>query len=61
MSWFSFDSKMRPFSKKTLIEIMLIYNVVVISAAQQSGSGIHTHTSFLFQILFPHRISQKTG
>jgi len=35
----------------------LIYKVVIISAVQQSDSVIHAHTSILFQILFPYRLS----
>ena len=43
----------------SFIEVQLIYNVVIISAVQQSGSVIHVHTSILFQILFPCRPSQN--
>ena len=39
--------------KKNFIEIELIFNVVIISAVQQSDSIIHIHTSVLFQV-FPH-------
>ena len=31
----------------------LIYNVMLVSGVQQSGSVIHIHVSLLFQILFP--------
>ena len=34
---------------------------MIISAVQQSDSAIFTHTSILFQILFPYRLSQNTG
>ena len=34
-----------------LIEAQLIYNVVFISAVQQSDSVIHIHTSFLVSVL----------
>ena len=46
---------------KSFIEAQLIDNVVIIYAIQQSDSVIHVHTSMLFQILFPHRLSQNTG
>ena len=36
---------------KSFIEVELTYNVVIISAVQQSDSVIHIHTSILFQIL----------
>ena len=35
-----------------------MYNVVIISAIQQSDSITHIHNSILFQILFPCRPSQ---
>ena len=35
------------------VELELIYNVVIISAVQQSDSVIHTHASDFFQISFP--------
>ena len=38
----------------------MIYRVTV-SAVQQSDSVIHVHTSILFQILFPDRVSQNIG
>ena len=46
------------FLKFYLIDIWLIYNVVLISAVQQSDSVMHTYT-FFFYILFHmvhHRI-----
>ena len=36
------------------------YNVVLVSAVQQSESVIHTHISTLFQILFPYRSLEST-
>ena len=39
----------------------MIYNVVIISAVQQSDSVIHILTSTLFQILFQYRSSQNIG
>ena len=52
-----------PFSVffKSFIAVEMIYNVVTISAVQQSDSVMHVHTSILFQILFPHTLSQTTG
>ena len=48
------------FFKKT--EVQLTYNVVLISAVQQSDSDIYiyiyTHTHVLFQILFHYGLSQ---
>ena len=41
----------------SFIEVELIYNVVIISAVQQSDSVIHVHTSIVFHILFPHTLS----
>ena len=35
---------------------LLIYNVVLVSGVQQSGSVMHIHLSVLFQILFPYRL-----
>ena len=35
-------------------------NVVLVSGAQQGDSVVHTHASFLFQILFPIRLLQNT-
>ena len=46
---------------KSFIEVQLIYKVVIISTVQQNDSVIHVHTSILFQILFPHRLSQNIG
>ena len=34
----------------------MLYNVVLVSAVQQSESAIHIHVSILFQILFPFRL-----
>ena len=39
---------------KIFIRVQLIYNVVLVSAVQQSESVIHIHISTLFQILFPY-------
>ena len=44
------------FFKLIFIGVQLIYNVVLVSAVQQSESVIHLHISILFQILFPHRL-----
>ena len=41
--------------------LFLIYNVVIISAIQQSDSVIHMHTPILFQILFPYRLHRILG
>ena len=49
------------FSCLSFIEVELIYKVVIISAVQHSDSVIHIHTSILFQILFPDRLSQNIG
>ena len=40
-----------------LIEVLLIYNVVLISTEQQSDSVIHTHTFFFifFSIMVYHK------
>ena len=38
----------------------MFYNVVIISAVQQSYSVMYIHTSILFQILFSYRLSQNT-
>ena len=45
----------------SFIEVELIYNVVIISAEQQSESVIHTHTFILFQILFPYTLPWGEG
>lgn len=37
------------------MDVELLYNVVVISAVQQSDLVICAHVSILFQILFPYR------
>ena len=37
-----------------------LINVVLVSGVQQGDSVIHTHASFLFQILFPVRLLQNT-
>ena len=39
--------------------MQFIYNVVLVSAVQQSESIIHIHISILFQILFPYRSFQS--
>ena len=38
-----------------LIGVYLLYNVVLVSAVQQSESAIHTHITLLFWISFPFR------
>ena len=49
----------------TFIRIQLIYNVVLVSAVQQSEPVIyiyaHTHISTLFKSLFPYRSLQTIG
>ena len=45
----------------SFIDVWLIYKVVMTSAAQQSDSVRHIHTSILFQIIFQHRWSQDIG
>ena len=42
----------------SFIEVELIYNVVIIFAAQHSDSNIHVHIFILFQILFPQIIKE---
>ena len=46
------------FKKIYFIEVQLIYNVVLISAVQQSDSVIHIYTFFFifFSIMVYHRI-----
>ena len=44
---------------KIFIGEQLIYNVVLVSAVQQSESVIHIPISTLFQILFPYRSLQS--
>ena len=34
---------------------------LLVSSVQQSDSGIHTHVSILFQIIFPFRLLQRIG
>ena len=43
------------FCLKIFFRVQLIYNVVLVSGAQQSESAIHIHICTLFQILFPYR------
>ena len=43
----------------SFIEVKVIHKVVIISAAPQSDSVIHVHTSILFQILFLHRFGTE--
>ena len=45
---------------KTFSGVYLIYNVVLVFAAQQSDSAIHEHISTLVEILFPNRSLQST-
>ena len=45
----------------SFIEGYLIYNVVIISAVQQSASVIYIHTSILFLIIFQYGLSQNNG
>ena len=42
------------------IGVELIYNVVLVSGAQQSDSVMHIHISTLIQNLFPFRLLQNT-
>ena len=42
------------------IEVQLIYNVVPVSAIQQTDPVLHIYT-FFFNILFHHGLSQETG
>ena len=46
------------FIKKIFTDVELIYNAAIISMVQQSDPVIHIHTSILFQILYPYRLSQ---
>lgn len=39
----------------------LIYNVAVTPAVPQSDSVIYVHTAILFQVPFPHSLSQNRG
>ena len=43
---------------KVLFKYSQVYNVVIISTVQQSDSVVHIHTSILFQIFFPYRLSK---
>ena len=43
------------------VEVQLMYNVVIISAVQESDSVTHIHTFILSQILFPYRLSEHIG
>ena len=43
------------------IEVQLTYKTVIVSAVQQYDLIIRAHTSILFQIFFPHRLSQNIG
>ena len=47
------------FFKLVFIDVQLIYNVVLVSAVQQSKSAIHIHISTLFQVPFPIRSLQS--
>ena len=51
----SIRTSMSCFKKKKIIKVELLYNVVLVSAAQQSESAICTHMSTLFWISFPFR------
>ena len=42
------------FFKLIFLGVLLLYNVMLVSAEQQSESVIHTHVSTLFFIFFPH-------
>ena len=44
----------------SIIDVQLIHNAVIISAAQQSDSAMHTHTSIPLQTPFSYRPSQNT-
>ena len=46
--------------EKNFIGAQPIFNVVLVSAVQQSDSVIHTHIATLFQILLPYRSLQST-
>ena len=45
---------------KFLNQFLLLYNVVLVSAIQQSESVTHIHISPLFKISFPFRSPQST-
>ena len=38
----------------------MIYNVVLVTGVEKSGSVIHVHVSILFQIIFSFRLLQNT-
>ena len=49
--------KAQPF---LLTDVQLTYNVVLISAVQQSDSVLHIYIYIIFQILFHYRLLQDT-
>ena len=51
--------KLNIYFKKFFVGVQLIFDVVLVSAVQQSESVIHTYISTLFQILFPYRPLQS--
>ena len=48
---FFFNFKIFLFSFFSFIEVLLRYNIEIISAIQQSDSVLHLHISILFRIL----------
>ena len=52
----SFGMKAPKFSLIYFIEVKLIYNVVLISAVQQSDSVIHTSFFIFFSIMVYHKV-----
>jgi len=55
-SWFMWFYWKAPY---LFIEVLLIYNVMLVSGVQQSDSVIHAHISGFFQILFPYRLLEN--
>ena len=53
-------SRLLPVIFFEVLLILLIYDVTLISAIQQSDSAIHTHIAVLFQTLFPYGLSQTS-
>ena len=53
-------SRLLPVIFFEVLLILLIYDITLISAIQQSDSAIHTHIAVLFQILFPYGLSQTS-
>ena len=46
----------KKYFKINFIGVQLIYNVVLVSAVQQSESVMHIHVFTLFQIIFPYKL-----